>query len=762
MTKRFAYLLFAGLMAVMPAGWQATAEGYTDLTGQYEWKPLKIGGGGWNVGMWIHPTEPNLVYCRSDVGGAYRWQPAVGEWKNVVTTNSMPMPAGGYYGNYEGVDSIVGAPSDPNIAYMAFKRNVYKSANRGDTWVKTSTTLDVNMQPNGEGRHEGERLGVDPANPDVVYYASVNQGLWVTTNGGGIWSQVSTGQIPIGGANHGVNTVVFDPNSGTSGGRTLVIYVTVWQEGVYCTSDAGANWSRINGTGPATTLRPKDAEIGPDGTYYAAYEDDRQIWKYSAGTWTNITPEAQGWSDIAVDPFNSQRLFTTAGGAGYFWRSLNQGASWTRINRSTSSDITWQNTYYLGSSWMSIGEILFDPTVPNTMWFAEGFGMWRTSDLSDGTITWFSVSRGIEDTCSKDVLCPVSGKPVTAKMDINVHYHTNPDQYNAQQMAVIFSGAWSLDDCGSNPLFIATISEMQNHNQSGYSTNGGQTWTRFAQFPADTLGVPRGVGVSATDPNNIIWFNGANNKVWYTTNRGNSWSGPASLGTPMSPGWGPGDEAVAADKVAGGTFYIYNWAGDANAGLWRSTDGGATWSHVSTALPKYRFPCLEATPGQAGHVWFCGNASGYGLYRSTNYGSSWTLVTGTNYAQAIGFGKADTGATYPTIYYAGKLNSVEGVWRSTDQAATWAKICSYPLGIYSNTIAIDGDPNVFGKVYLALDGKGFAYGELNIMDLFDLDVFVEQWLDTGDCSANPDCADFDDSNNVDFADFALMGESWGM
>ncbi|MCD6415444.1 MAG: cadherin-like domain-containing protein, partial [Planctomycetes bacterium] len=42
--------------------------------------------------------------------------------------------------------------------------------------------------------------------------------------------------------------------------------------------------------------------------------------------------------------------------------------------------------------------------------------------------------------------------------------------------------------------------------------------------------------------------------------------------------------------------------------------------------------------------------------------------------------------------------------------ATWAKIVDYPLGIYSRVKALDGDPDVFGKVYVALEGKGFAYG----------------------------------------------------
>ncbi|MFO8006669.1 MAG: sialidase, partial [Candidatus Brocadiia bacterium] len=588
-------LLILIVVAVL-APWQAPALGYTDLTGDYTWKPVKIGGGGWVVGCWVHPTETDLVYCRSDVGGAYRWNETTGTWKNVVTSASVPEPTGGYYGFYSGVDSIVGAPTDPNVAYMAFRGDVYRSTDRGDTWTLPGT-LGVTMEPNGSGRQEGERLAVDPADVNVVYYGSVADGLWVTTDGAATWSQVSA--IPVGTAEHGVSTVVFDPNSGTTGGKTNVIYVGVYGSGVYQSTDAGASWSQILSSGD-----PRDAEVGPDGTYYVVDQNAQSIKKYSGGSWTDISPGAQSWADIAVDPFNGQRLFTTRSGGGNFWRSTDQGASWTQLGRSTYSDITWQHNYYYGSSWMSIGEVIFDPNVQDRMWLAEGFGMWRTSDVNDGEVTWTSVSRGIEDTCAKDILCPASGKPVSAKMDLNVHYHSDPDSYNAQHMAEIFSGAWSLDWCGSDRLSIAVVSEQQSHYESGYSSDGGQNWTRFSSDPAEKQDVPRGIGVSATDLDNIILFNGTNNFVYYTTNRGGSWNGPTNLGTPHSQWWGPGDGAVAADKVDGGTFYVYNWAGDADGGIWRSTDGGAGWSHVSTDLPQYRYPAsMEAVPGHAGHVW---------------------------------------------------------------------------------------------------------------------------------------------------------------
>jgi hypothetical protein len=49
-----------------------------------------------------------------------------------------------------------------------------------------------------------------------------------------------------------------------------------------------------------------------------------------------------------------------------------------------------------------------------------------------------------------------------------------------------------------------------------------------------------------------------------------------------------------------------------------------------------------------------------------------------------------------------------------------------------------------------------------VLDLRDIKVLCDQWLDTGDCSASPDCADLDGSLRVDFTDFAVIGADWGL
>lgn len=687
--------------------------GTQDNLQNYAWKPLKIGGGGWVTGMYIHPAERGLIYVRTDVSGAYRWESATSSWKQIVTSSSMPSDYVAY-STYNGVQSLAGAPGDPNIAYMAFQNKVFKSSDRGDTWTVTSFS-GGSTSPNGAGRQEGERLVVDPNNNDVVYYGTINDGLWLTENGGGNWSKVTT--IPHGITNHGVNTIVFDKNSGTTNSKTNTIYVTVDGEGVYKSTNAGQSWTKIS---DVSNPRPRDAEIGTDGTYYVVYTNEDgaagTVWKYSSsGNWTNITPSGnQPYWDIAVDPTNNQRIVVIKNGGGA-WTSVNQGATWTSQGsfKLESTDIEWlgkQTTW-----WLSVGEILFDPFDSGKLWFAEGFGVWWTKDLADAQITWIEASKGIEETCGNTVICPPGGKPLTAMWDIGVFYHSAPDTYNAQRAYSSFISAWHLDWCPADPDFIAaTIQNHQSYNpeqKSGYSTDGGKTWQLFSSLPPASDLTYGCIAVSATDKNNIVWMPSNGRLPSYSKNRGASWqqavfpeitsSGVTSHTSPRKP--------LCADRVDASTFYFYH-----NNGIFRSTNGGADWTKVSTSFSDRWNIMMKTTPGHAKDIWLAegkqGNVVG-GLWHSVDGGITWSVVPGLQQAFSFGFGKAETEGGYPTVFAAGVANGQHGIYRSTDAGNTWERIGIYPLGIYDYVDDIDGDKDVFGKVYICFAGAGFAYGE---------------------------------------------------
>jgi uncharacterized protein YjdB len=94
-----------------------------------------------------------------------------------------------------------------------------------------------------------------------------------------------------------------------------------------------------------------------------------------------------------------------------------------------------------------------------------------------------------------------------------------------------------------------------------------------------------------------------------------------------------------------------------------------------------------------------------------NGGSSFSKIAGFDECWAIGFGKvASSSQGYPTIFVYGRYNGAWGLFRSVNQGSTWVKCTTYVLDRVNAVNDITGDPDVFGKVYVAMGATGFAYG----------------------------------------------------
>jgi len=171
--------------------------------------------------------------------------------------------------------------------------------------------------------------------------------------------------------------------------------------------------------------------------------------------------------------------------------------------------------------------------------------------------------------------------------------------------------------------------------------------------------------------------------------------------------------------VAERTFYGYNDL----KGLYRSTDGGATWKlvHSGEIAPWSGFNAeLQSVPDHAGHLFFTSGSQGgaqdhhpapNSFMRSVDGGATWTAVPEVLEVRAFGFGKALT--NYPAIFIVGWVRGVYGIWRSDDNARSWVQVGDYPLGNLANVTTIDGDKTVYGTVYVGLSGDGYAYGSLD-------------------------------------------------
>ncbi|MEU8936311.1 hypothetical protein AB0D30_41320 [Streptomyces sp. NPDC048409] len=721
----------------------------------YRWKPLRIGGGGFVTGLVVHPRTPGVVYGREDVGGLVRWDERTRSWTQLLRADRVPAPRSADYG----VESVAVAATDDRVVYAAVgdgspDGRVLASHDRGGHWSDGGRRWLV--EGNNAYRTGPERLAVDPADAGVVFYGTRTQGLFVSTDGTRHWSRVPLAQVPPGslGDKVGVVSVQFDPSTGRMHGRTRGIWVTVAGAGVYRSDDAGRTWRNVY---TDTVRTPTDVKAAADGTLYVAYgpggTSPAGIRRFSpaapAGQETTAPPQQGSAYFLGVDPADPDRLIATddAVRPGHLFRSTDGGTTWQTLTFTLDDEeIAWPGSTTEGG-WLSTGTFVMDPTRPGRVWFPQGVGVWRSDDVfSRGTsVTWHFVSAGIEETVAYDLIAPPGGAPLSAIADRNGFRHDDPDHYpKAPVLTDEFSAGTSLAYAGLRPDYVVAVSSdtraqyapldatWTSEPASGYSTDGGVTWTRFAGGKADiTRRYGGNIAVSA-DASSIVWMptipanyaaDPANagraqptplNVPYVSRDEGRTWT--AATGIAPGPGihdmiWWGTKRALTADLATPGTFYLATTRGDGE--FYRSTDGGATWTRTAAAprtggTDAHVFGQVHAVPGHAGHVW-ASTAQG-GLWYTTDGGDSWTKAPWVQEARSFGFGRS-AGGGYPTLYAHARIHGTWGVWRSADRGATWSLVARYPACSYAGINVVTGDMDVPGRVYVGFSGNGFVYGD---------------------------------------------------
>ena len=148
-----------------------------------------IGGGGYVTGIVTHQTSGD-IYCRTDVGGAYRWDAATSKWVELLDWISQEER------NFSAVEALALDPQNANNIYMLCGLNdldfgktaILKSTDKGNTFTYTDVTAKFKAHGNGMGRSNGERLIVDPHNSNILFCGTRRNGLWKSTDAGVTWN----------------------------------------------------------------------------------------------------------------------------------------------------------------------------------------------------------------------------------------------------------------------------------------------------------------------------------------------------------------------------------------------------------------------------------------------------------------------------------------------------------------------------------------------------------------------------------------------
>lgn len=697
-----------------------------------KWQSIPIQGGGYVTGLLAHPNEENLYYARTDVGGAYRWEEQNQRWAPIL--DSFGSDKGSYYS----VESLAIDVNDTDILYVAVGKNanqgaILKSSDRGLTWSDTDFPTSIRMAGNGWYRSGGERLKVDPNKSTVLYYGSRENGLFknpdITKDNN--WKQIPTSQVPIGTAQYtardgctavGVIFVVFDKNSGVNqDGETNIIYAGVCgdteKDGVYRSTDAGKTWSLVENS-PTHPIR---GEIASDGTLYVTHKTgvskctrEGPFVSISAGLvqgeYSGLTIHPDNPDIVVVGQHNlphSNKLYYTQNG----------GQSWTEIKCiSGTRPPWWPNTFWFSKT----AQIMFNPFNANQLWYCDWYGIWRTDDLLAPEGALFNAqNKGHEEVVVAALHSPVGGQAKLFSGLFDVRGFRHVDFENVPQNSLTNTtnneiSSFASFDKDPNIIYMTGQNDDNATKGAGYkSTDNGKTFTKFSPGAGvDHFGGK--IAVSADDPDNLVWIS-VNKRPIYSTDGGSTWKEcagemPSNI---VQSHYSAVFMPLAADRVEPDTFYIYK----PTAGFYISRDGGASFEKITgNGLPSNSTNNygIKTVPGQRGAIWLYINNNG--LYTSSDFGSSFTKVNNVVKATCLAFGKSKPDSPYPATVYlwgiiAGDTQPENSLYMSDDMGKTWIRI-NDEKHKFGRLTSIEGDGQVYGRIYIGTSGRGIYYGQV--------------------------------------------------
>lgn len=654
--------------------------------------PVKIGSGGFVTGL----LQSDKLYARTDNGGAYELNGNTWTMVHPGNIESIGKASNGTLyiaeGGYRVVNNVI------------TNGNLYKIVNG----VKQSI-LQVPMGANEGYRWIGERIQIDPVNDDVLYYCSRQNGLQMSINGGINWTQVTS--IPIGLSDStGVPGITFIHCSGCpveihGALMSSTIYVGVGGVGIFESLNGGQSWTQIL----SQVTVPQSAVLIDDYLYVAFQKlsGTASLAAYNTvtNTWTTIYTSGN-FNALTLLP--DKKLLAISYPMQPTELVLIDGLTMSKVNNPTliNKPGWWPDWVFwtLSGAMRVHGEHVY---------LSTGIGV-ISSPLSGNFTQWTAIPNGIEQMVSFDgVVVPTTGKLVTAMADFNGYYHEDDNTFPIKShVPNTFSTNTSIALCESNPSFLVSVSS--NHSESwkmysGYSTDSGQTWTKFASILNNAHPSELNFGniaVSSGNTNNIVWLPTNWVSPYYSLNGGQTWTKATAVsGGAHTHLWNT-QQALCADKVLSNTFYIYHHEGPNNGfgRIFKTVDGGVNWTQYNTPPNgTWKGASIKAVPGQAGGIWLSNLSKGLNV--SYDGGITFTKLSTVQFCQAIALG---AGTPNPRAYMIGRANNdtVMGLYYSNDMGITWTLYSVVPPEL-SKVTCLVASPTTFGKVYIGTDGYSF-------------------------------------------------------
>ena len=645
----------------------------------------------------VDPTNSSVLYT-ANFGTLSKSTNGGNSWTNV---NTSPI-------SFFSVATIVFDPVTPSTMYIGASNGVFKSTDSGVTWI-TQNNFSVPGTPNVR------TLAIDPTTPLTIYAGTTNNGLFKSTNGGGVWTAMNTG---MGGPSPlNVNVIVIDP------ANTATLYTGHgFQGGINKSTNGATSWTPLTNQVPQGVV---NAMVATSSAVYAAFDGSGIVKSTNGGTnWTIVN--AGLWSPfvrtLVGRPNDSSVLYAGTGSTFFtdaFVTKLNAAGSGLLFstllgggNEETGNGIAVDgngNIYVAGQTTSSnfpvVNAAQSAPSAPDGC--TNGF----VTKLNPAvpSFAFSTYLRGSQCDTANSVAVDSSG---------NV-YVTGNTSSNDFLIANAFQPAFAGQQFGGSDAFVTKLTTNGALTYSTYlggsATDTGLGITADSSGNAYITGLTQSTNFPTMNP--IQANNGGNNNSDVFVTKLNSTGSALVYSTYLGGAGFESGRGIAVDSannayIAGSSdspdFPLVAGALRTKSAMYKSTDGAANWTNdnygfagaTSTGFGGTSVTALAIHPTEPSTIYA---GSGGGVFKSTNGGRTWTPMnnglTNRNVTALV-----INPSTPSTLYVAvSTVSNGSGVYKSTDGGSNW-NLRNNGI-VHSELLSLAIDPDTPNTLYL---GVGFC------------------------------------------------------
>ncbi|MCW3990738.1 MAG: YCF48-related protein [Candidatus Bathyarchaeota archaeon] len=663
------------------------------------------------------PRDPDILYlgCR---GGMFKSTDSGVTWTSKT---------GGLEGI--GVQAITVDPLDPDIVYFLAsyggdENYVYKSLNGGDRWTDISSSLpstremsmlkavrhdelysgggfemardgDLYHSTDGGATWEVRDIGqgedtfpghvrIDPHDEDHIYIGfadAYNRGrrleelLFESFDGGETWQPVSHGQI-----GSGISDLEISKSN-----PDLIYYLSP----LHRSTDGGQTWEQVhtwnhvedfgNVEQNSITIHPTDEDTlfaTLMGQGIAKSTDRGKTW------WLSTTGMVSTFvTNVATDPVDPDTVYVSGGDGSGTWKTTDGGETWEVLNKGG-----------IHHPW--VDELTIVPSDPNIIYDIADIGLIYKSE--DAGETWENWNNGFHhesvyaievDPVDPDVIYVMNngfGMFKTVDGGDGWHYLLySPD----------YSYTIAIDPSDTSIVYSGYNRKVfENASRVYKSTSAGEDWEVVLEIP-DSEAVTS-VAIDQQDPDRIYaGATGASGEIYFSDDKGQTW---ATLNDLFTFSTIHAQNQLAVSPTDENTVYATPWG----AGLYKTTDAGATWVELKNA-PTVSIASITIDPTDTDNVYIADRTQAI-LYGSDDGGQTFEEVfdAGPMYSRLmkVKLDPGDPGTIYVSAF---RHNAIMGSLFRIRDGETSDITGSIPRAIID--IAIDpGDPET---IYVSLHGE---------------------------------------------------------